>query len=229
MTAALSRRCVAELLGTFAIVFFGCGSIVTLQQQDAHLMVNLVFGLVVAASIYALGHVSGAYFNPAVTVGIAATKHFPWKEVPAYLIAQISGAIAASALHFALFADKAKTAHYGATIPTASPGVAVVTEAIITFFLMLVITSVATDKRANPAIPGLAIGMAVAICGLFAGPITGCSMNPARSLAPALFAGGEPFAKVWIFFVGPTVGALLATITYQWLAKPDTANQAAFD
>lgn len=217
---SLARRCVAELIGTFAIVFFGCGSMVTLHgQSGAHFMVNVVFGLTVAASIYALGHISAAHFNPAVTVGFAVAKKFAWKDVVPYVSAQFVGGLLASFLHSVLLGGSARTASFGATLPSGLAWISVVVEVVLTFFLMLVIISVATDERAHPAIPGLAIGMAVTLCGLFGGPISGCSMNPARSLAPAVFAG--ELDSVWIYFVGPVLGAILAVSLYSWIRKTD--------
>lgn len=216
MTNTLRARCLAEGLGTFAIVFFGCGAIATLQgDPNARLMVNAVFGMVVAAAIYALGHVSAAHFNPAVTLGFAFVGRFPRREVPSYLAAQFGGAILASALHAYLIGIQARAALYGATVPTTDPLRTICLEAILTFFLMLVIVSVATDSRVHGAIPGLAIGMTVALCGLFGGPISGCSMNPARSLAPALFAGGPALTACPLYFLGPILGALVAARTYE--------------
>lgn len=224
----MNRRYVAEFLGTFAIVFFGCGSILSLVGKgDAHLMVNLVFGLVVAASIYALGHISAAHFNPAVTIAFAVAKRFPWKFVPGYVVAQMLGAIVASALHAFLLPGTAKAAAFGATIPSLDVSRALVTEVLLTFFLMLVIISVATDRRANGAIPGLAIGMAVALCGLFGGPLSGCSMNPARSLGPALYAAPMALPVLWIYFVGPVIGAVLGATIYEAIRGGDEHGQGA--
>ncbi|AIE86287.1 MIP/aquaporin family protein [Fimbriimonas ginsengisoli] len=222
------RRYVAEGLGTFAIVFFGCGAIASLAGQPAaHLMVNAVFGLVVAASIYALGHISAAHFNPAVTVAFAVAKRFPWRYVPTYVASQLAGALAASGLHAVLFGGLAKAVGFGATQPTVDLARCLGIEATLTFFLMLVIISVATDRRANGAVPGLAIGMAVALCGLFGGPLTGCSMNPARSLAPALFAGGPALAAYWPYLVGPVIGACLAALVYEAIRGGDEHGQGA--
>lgn len=222
------RRYVAEFLGTFAIVFFGCGAIITLQGRgDAHLMVNAVFGLVVAASIYALGHISAAHFNPAISVGFAAVGKFPWRYVAPYALAQCLGAIAASSLHAALFPSQAAAVSFGATMPALDLVRTLVIEATITFFLMLVIVSVATDRRVDGAAPGLAIGMAVALCGLFAGPMTGCSMNPARSLGPALFARGQALAQYGVYVVGPIVGAVAAAALYEAIRGGDHHGQGA--
>ncbi len=203
-------------MGTFAIVFFGCGAIATTGFGAAgHLTVNLVFGLVVCASIYTVGHVSGAHFNPAVTLGFASVGRFSWSEVPAYMSSQAFAAVAASGLHRVLLPEQALAARFGATVPTVSIAQAGVIEVLLTAFLMFVIVGTATDKRANPAVPGLAIGAAVALCGLFGGPLTGCSMNPARSLGPALFAGGEAIAVLWLYVVFPCIGATLGARAYE--------------
>lgn len=217
MIASLIKRCAAETIGTFAIVFLGCGSMATLSGSAAHLAINITFGLTVAAMIFSMGHISGAHFNPAVTLGFALVKRFPSKDVMPYWIAQCFGAGLASLSHRLLFADMAARAQFGATIPKITVGAAVGIEIAITFFLMFTIIATATDKRVAPWIPGFAIGSAVALCGLFAGPLTGCSMNPARSLGPALFSGGDALASLWIYCVGPCIGACLAVLTYEYL------------
>jgi MIP family channel proteins len=211
------RRYLAELLGTFFILLFGCGSIATLGNADVanHLAVNAVFGLAVAASIYALGHISAAHFNPAVTLGFAVAKRFPWRYVPGYVLSQAFGAVSAAGVHYVLIQEKAASVSYGATLPKLPIVPSLVTEGILTFFLMLVIISVATDRRVNGAVPGMAIGMAVCLCGLFGGVLTGCSMNPARSLGPALFAGREALDVLWIYVVGPVIGASAGAVVYE--------------
>ncbi|MFZ4507377.1 MAG: MIP/aquaporin family protein [Fimbriimonas sp.] len=224
------RRCVAEFIGTFAIVFFGCGSIISLNGSGSatHLTVNLVFGLVVAAMIFALGPISAAHFNPAVTVGFAVAKRFPWTAVPAYVGSQIAGALAASAIHASILPQLATGAKFGSTISSLGQGQTVVVEAVLTFFLMLVIIAVAADKRVAAPVPGLAIGATVALCGLFGGPLTGCSMNPARSLAPAVFSGNLP--ELWLFVLGPLLGAAFAAVMFEGLRpEPQFAQSAPGD
>jgi len=215
--ASLGKRCAAEAIGTFAIVFLGCGSMATLSGDAAHLAINITFGLTVAAMIYAMGHISGAHFNPAVTLGFALVKRFPSKDAASYWIAQFVGGVLASLLHLVLFGDMAAHAHFGATVPKLAVGATIGIEAAVTFFLMFTIIATATDKRVAPWVPGFAIGSAVVLCGLFAGPLTGCSMNPARSLGPALFAGGDALASLWIYCVGPCIGASLAVLVYEFL------------
>ena len=223
-TYPLLRKAGADAVGTFALVFAGCGAVVVEAQTQAlgHLGVSAVFGLVVGAMIFATGHVSGAHFNPAVTIAFAATGSFPWQEVPAYIVAQVLAAVAASAAVLGLVGSDALL---GATVPSVEVGPAFGLEVVLTFFLMFVIKSVATDARASGNVAAIAIGGTVALGALMGGPLTGASMNPARSLGPALVAGiadGQ-----WLYLVGPVLGALLGAWTYQQVACGPTENQAA--
>lgn len=203
------------MVGTFALVFAGCGAIMVNEQTGGsitHLGVGLTFGLVIMVMIYATGHVSGAHFNPAVTVAFAATGRFPWKEVPGYMSGQLLAALAASlALRFLI----GPIAGLGATSPSGTLGQAVVLEAFLTFFLMFVIMSVATDGRAVGSMAGWAIGGTVALEAIFAGPLTGASMNPARSLGPALVAGD--LSHLWVYLIGPAIGAVIGAMTYRFV------------
>ena len=196
---------VAESMGAFAIVFFGCGAIAV---GGSSVGVNLAFGLVVAAMIYALGAISGAHFNPAVTVALALSKRFAWRGVPWYVGAQIIGACAASATHLALFAP----ATFGATRPHIAPVAAILAEAVGTFFLMIVILGTTSRAKDTP-LAGAAIGAVVTFSGLVLGPLTGNSLNPARSIGPALF---EPAAlpALPLYFVGPLLGAAAAAAAF---------------
>ncbi len=206
----LARRALAEAVGTFAIVFAGCGAArVSERFGSPATCVPLVFGLAVAAMIYAVGHVSGAHFNPAVTLAFAAARHFPSKDVLAYWGAQFAGAFAAIALLALLLPGEGT---FGATVPSVPVIQALGWECVITFFLMFVIIAVATDTRAVGMLAGFAIGATVTFCAYLAGPVTGASMNPARSAAPALFAG--TLGSLWIYFAAPAAGAVLAGVIY---------------
>jgi aquaporin NIP len=212
----LLRRTVAEALGAFALVFAGCGAIVT----DAHthgalgaVGVSLVFGLVILAGIAALGHVSGAHFNPAVTLSFFLTRHLPGRDALAYLAGQLVGATLAALLLWAIWPSQ--PADLGATVPSIATGRALILEAVMSGLLMLVILSVATDTRAVGAPAALAIGAAIALDALFGGPLTGASMNPARSFAPALVSG--QWRDFWVYIAGPLVGASLGAFAYQFV------------
>lgn len=212
-------RLAAEFIGTFAIVFFGCGAVATFGfggSVPGHLGSNIVFGLTVAASIFTLGHISGAHFNPVVTLGFAVARRFPWRELPSYVLAQCLGGVAASACH-ALLVPSAEAAKFGATIATVDPMRAIGLEVILTFFLMLVSMAAATDARVSTPVASLCVGGTVTLCALMGGPLSGCSMNPARSLGPALFAGGEALGQFPIFIFGPVSGALIAVGVYQMI------------
>lgn len=223
----LFHKSVAEAIGTFVLVFMGCGSVMISERFSGSIppvAIPMVFGLAVSAMIYALGHISGAHFNPAVTLAFAIARHFPGKQVLAYWSAQFSGALFAIALlHLSLPPGES----YGATVPALPWFQALIWEMALTFTLMFVIIAVATDTRAMGTMAGAAIGATVALGAFVGGPLTGASMNPARSLAPAL-AQGE--AKVlWIYFLGPILGAALAALAYEWIRceeKPAMAEPA---
>ena len=202
------RAHLAEFLGTFALVFFGCGAIAEGLDLSA---IALAFGLVIAVSIYGLGHISGAHFNPAVSVGFALGRHFPWSRVATYSAAQIAGAIAGAGLLRLTLGDGS----LGVTHPTVPSIAAIVWELVMTGLLVLVITAVATDTRAVGQGAALAIGGVVALGALVGGPISGASLNPARSLGPALVAGD--LGDVWIYIAGPIAGAALGAILYRYL------------
>ncbi len=208
----LWQKVLAEAIGTFGLVLAGCGAIVVERMYGGlgHAGVSLAFGLVVMAMIYAIGHISGAHINPAVTVAFAALGWFPHRQVPAYIFGQVAGAVAACAL---LRLGVAPDGGLGATMPAGTELQAFGVEVVITFFLMFVIKAVATDSRAVGTMAGWAIGATVALFALIAGPITGASMNPARSIGPALVEGNV--AHLWLYIVAPVVGALLGGLAYQ--------------
>jgi aquaporin Z len=200
------RRVLAEFIGTCILVFAGTGAIVVNDSTGGvigHAGIALTFGLVVLAMIHTFGDVSGAHLNPAVTLGFAVARRFAWREVPAYLSAQIAGAVAASATLRFLFPEHP---HLGATQPAGPPLQSFVFEILLTAILMLVILSVSTGAREKSITAGIAIGSVIALEAMFAGPISGASMNPARSLGPALIA--SHFHHLWIYLTAPVLGAL---------------------
>ena len=202
------KRLFAEFLGTFILIFAGTGAIVTDQATGGslgHTGVSLVFGLVVLAMIHTFGDVSGAHLNPAVTVGFAAAGRFPWKEVPSYATAQLAGAFAASLVVKLLFPNSSSL---GATLPAGSAMQSFILEVILTAILMLVILSVSTGAKEKGITAGIAIGAVIAVEALFAGPISGASMNPARSLAPAIVSGN--FQHLWLYPLATILGAIIA-------------------
>lgn len=201
------KKLFAEFLGTFALVFAGTGAIVINDATGAitHPGIALTFGLIVMAMIYCFGDVSGAHLNPAVTTAFAAARRMPWNEVPGYIGAQVLGAFSASGLMSFLFPTNAKL---GATLPSGLPMQSFILEVVLTFLLMLVILSVSTGAKEKGITAGIAIGGMIALEAMFAGPICGASMNPARSLAPAIISGHIEY--LWLYIAAPVLGALLA-------------------
>lgn len=209
----LSRRVTAEFVGTFALVFAGCGAIMVDTKTGGALGqvgIAISFGLVIMAMIYAVGHVSGAHLNPAVTFAFALARHFPWSRLLGYWIAQVAGAVTAAAVLRGSLGD---IADVGATLPSGSDGQAFLWELVLTFFLMFVIMAVATDARAIGEAAAIAIGGTVGLAAMFGGPITGASMNPARSLGPGLVSG--ELDAIWVYLIAPIAGAVLAGLAYQ--------------
>lgn len=216
---------VAEGIGTFALVFAGCGAIMinTLSAgQITHVGVGLVFGLIIAVMIYAVGHISGAHLNPAVTLGFVLVRHFPLRRLLGYWIAQLLGAILASVCLRLLFGS---VASLGTTLPAGNGGVwqSFGLEFLLTFFLMFVIMAMATDTRAVGQAAALAIGATVALEALFAGPISGASMNPARSLGPALVSW--TWTAQWVYLAGPLLGAVAGAYVYRWVRDAQQATR----
>jgi MIP family channel proteins len=211
---ALWRRAATEGLATFALVFAGCGAIITDATAAGPLGplgIAIAFGLVIMVMVYAIGHLSGAHINPAVTVAFMLTRHFPARAAVAYIGAQLAGGAAAALALLAIW--PAEPAALGATVPQVTPASALVYELALTAFLMFVIMAVATDTRAVGAAAAIAIGGTVALGAIVAGPITGGSLNPARSFGPAL-ASGE-WQSFWLYVAGPLLGAAGGALAYQ--------------
>ncbi|MCG8415103.1 MAG: aquaporin [Pseudomonadales bacterium] len=207
MTVRKSQIITAEILGTYLLVFAGCGAIIVNDLYGGvlgHLGVNAVFGLVVMAVIYSLGNVSGAHINPAVTIGFLFAGRISAGEVPTYIVAQIVGAIAAGLTLLILFPDHST---FGATLPAIDLPRAFLLEVLISFALMFVVLNVSTGHQEKGFMAGAAIGATVALLALFAGPVTGASMNPARSIGPAVAALN--FESLWIYLIAPVVGMCL--------------------
>jgi aquaporin NIP len=220
----LARRLGAEFVGTFALVFAGCGAIMVdaKTHQLGHIGVAITFGLVIMAMIYAVGHISGAHFNPAVTFSFALSRHFPWPRAFGYWAAQILGALTAAAI---LRGSLGNIAHVGATLPSGSQAQSFLWELVLSFFLMFVIMAVATDTRAVGEAAAIAIGGTVLFDAMFGGPISGASMNPARSIGPALVSGD--LRALWLYILAPISGAALAALTYQLLRdEPQTQPES---
>lgn len=207
------QQYVAEFIGTFFLVLFGCGAMVLREVTPNSMypfIIPVVFGGVVSVMIYAVGHISGAHFNPAVTIAFWINKKFPLYRLPGYLAAQFSGALLGSFVHFFIWGS----AHsFGATSLSVGIGVGVLVEFLLSFILMFVIIAVATDSRAIGELAGIAIGSTVALCAFVGGPLTGASMNPARSLAPAILTG--QFSYLWIYLFVTVGGALAGGFVYE--------------
>jgi aquaporin Z len=217
------RKVAAEVLGTFALVFAGTGAIVVNDVSGGavtHVGIALTFGLVVLAMIYALGDVSGAHLNPAVTLGFFAARRFPGRLVAPYIISQCAGAVLASLSLWLMFPQNATL---GATRPAGDAGQSFVLEAILTFLLMFVILSVSTGSKEKGVLAGVAVGSVIALEALFAGPISGASMNPARSLAPALVSLRPD--SLWVYLTAPVMGAGAAVLACRCVQAPGCCGQ----
>lgn len=217
MLSSLLRRAGAECIGTYALVTAGCGAIMvdTMTGALTHLGVAATFGLIILVMIAAMGHISGAHFNPAVTFAFALTRHFAWRDVPFYIGSQLIGAMAGALTLRWLFGD---IANLGATLPHGSAWQSFGLETLLTAVLMYVIMAVATDTRAVGQLAALAIGATVGLDALWGGPISGASMNPARSFGPALISG--VWSNQWIYWLGPLLGACIGASLYQLVRLP---------
>ena len=209
------RKYLAEMIGTFALVFCGTGAIIIDQETGGvitHVGIAVTFGLIVGAMIYTVGDISGAHLNPAVTIAFWIAKKFPAKEIVPYMISQAFGAFSASLILKFLFPANQML---GSTLPSGLPMQSFVLELILTFILMFVIIHVATGSKEQGMFAGLAIGSVVLLEAMFAGPVCGASMNPIRSLAPALVSGHSEY--LWVYLTAPLLGAILAIFAWQIL------------
>ncbi len=211
------KRYIAELLGTFGMVFCGCGAMTVNEITGgsvSHVGVAITWGLIVMGMIYAFGEISGAHFNPAVTVAFAFAKKFSWQDVPKYLLFQIIGAFLAIGLLWVLFPESNS---YGHTYPTEgfTPYRAFILEFILTFLLMVVIINVSTGSKEIGTMAAIAVGAVILLEAMFAGPMTKASMNPARSLAPAVISGN--LEHLWLYLTAPFLGAVTAVVSCKWV------------
>ena len=237
---SLPQRLTAEFLGTLWLVLGGCGSAVLAAAFPGVgiglLGVSLAFGLSVLTMAYAVGHVSGGHFNPAVTVGLCTARRFLGRDVIPYILAQLAGAIVGAGILFVIASGKIgfdASAGFAANgYGSNSPGgysliAAAVAELVMTFFFLIVILG-ATNKRAPQALAGVAIGLALTLIHLVTIPVTNTSVNPARSTGPAIFVGGWAIRQLWLFWLAPIIGAALAGVAYRFLAEERKEAEQAF-
>ena len=217
------KKYIAEFIGTFTMMFCGTGSMTINEVTGGdvtHVGIGITWGLIVMAMIYAFGEISGAHFNPAVSIAFAYAKKFSWKEVPIYISFQIAGAFAASLLLMWLFP---KSDLLGSTIPSIDLGRAFVIEVLLAFFLMIVIINISTGSKEVGIIAGVAVGSVILLEAIFAGPVTNASMNPARSLAPNVVSGN--YHGLWIYMIAPVLGMLLAVVSCKLVKHENCCNE----
>ncbi len=231
----MTKRLGAEFVGTAWLVFGGCGSAVLAaafpQLGIGFVGVALAFGLTVLTMVYAVGHISGGHFNPAVTVGLWSGGRFPAREILPYVVAQVLGALAGAAALYVIASGKAgfdvaasgfAANGYGAHSPGGySMAAGFVAEVVLTFVFLVVILG-STSRRAPAGFAGLAIGLCLTLIHLISIPVTNTSVNPARSTAPALFVGGWATEQLWLFWIAPLIGAVIAGVAWRWLAAGDS-------
>ncbi|XP_021896144.1 probable aquaporin NIP-type [Carica papaya] len=215
----LLQKVIAEVLGTYFVMFSGCGSVVVNKIYGSVTFpgICVVWGLIVMVMVYSVGHISGAHFNPAVTITFAIFRRFPFKQVPLYILAQLLGAILASYTLWIIFHVNEES--FFGTVPVGSDLQSLWIEIIISFILMFVISGVATDNRAIGELAGIAVGMTIILNVFVAGPVSGASMNPARSIAPAIVM--HVYKGLWVYIVGPPIGTILGGAAYNLIRFTD--------
>lgn len=221
---AFLNKVTAEIIATYLLVFVTCGS-AALSASDEHevskLGASVAGGLIVTVMIYAVGHISGAHMNPAVTLAFAAVSRFPWKQVPFYAVAQLIGATSAG---FTLRVLLHPIKHVGTTSPSGTDIQALIMEIVVTFSMVFIASAVATDTKAIGELGGIAVGSAVCISSILGGPISGGSMNPARSIGPAI--ASAYYKGIWVYIIGPVCGALLGAMSYNFIRDSDKPAHA---
>ncbi|ONK66325.1 uncharacterized protein A4U43_C06F6570 [Asparagus officinalis] len=215
----LMQKFLAEAIGTFFVIFAGCGAVAVnkLYGSVSFPGICITWGLIVMVMVYSVGHISGAHFNPAVTIAFVVLRRFPLKHLPFYLVAQVLGSILASGVLFLLLNPKAE--HFYGTVPVGTPMQSFVIEIIISFLLMFVISGVSTDNRAIGELAGIAVGSTILLNVLVAGPVSGASMNPARSIGPAIVM--HNYKAIWAYIFGPLIGTLAGGFTYNLIRFTD--------
>ncbi|XP_074571313.1 aquaporin NIP2-1-like [Curcuma longa] len=223
----LARKVVSEMIATFLLVFVTCGAAALSKSNPSlvsQLGASVAGGLIVTVMIYAVGHISGAHMNPAVTLAFAVSRHFPWIQVPFYMAAQIFGALIAS---FVLLEVLHPITNLGTTTPAGAASKALIVEIVVTFCMMFVTSAVATDTKAIGELAGLAVGSSVCITSILAGPISGGSMNPARTLGPAV--ASKKYDSIWVYFIGPVLGTLMGSFSYNFIRLNEKPTSAQTD
>ncbi|XP_043700214.1 probable aquaporin NIP-type [Telopea speciosissima] len=218
-TVVLIQKFIAEVLGTYFVIFAGCGSVAVNKIYGLVTFpgICVTWGLIVMVMVYSVGHISGAHFNPAVTLTFAIFRHFPWAQVPMYVIAQVLGSVLASGTLALTF--NVKLEHFFGTTPAGSDVQSLVLEIIISFLLMFVISGVSTDTRAIGELAGIAVGMTIMLNVFVAGPVSGASMNPARTLGPAIVM--HNYKGIWVYIVGPVIGTIFGALCYNLIRFTD--------
>ncbi|KAM7262426.1 hypothetical protein ACFE04_000109 [Oxalis oulophora] len=232
LCVAFLQKCIAEVVGTYFLIFAGCAAVAVNNDFEKVVTlpgISIVWGLAVMVLVYSVGHISGAHFNPAVTIAFAVCRRFPWKQVPMYVLCQVVGSTLAAGTLRLLFQGTQNV--FTGTSPAGSNIQSFVIEFIITFYLMFIISGVATDNRAIGELAGLAVGSTVLLNVMFAGPISGASMNPARSLGPAIVH--SHYKGLWIYLTSPVLGAICGALVYNTIRftdKPlrEITNSASF-